>query len=199
MSLSCGHQRPFSIVHPLGLYMRMEDHGGMTLTAENRRTRRKPVPVPVCPPQIPRGLTRALSQDLRGERPATNRLSHGMGLSYKVRSKFHHWTSFVCIRKTTPKTINTRKCIKKAIVLTTYRLSSRPTTSYSAQITRNLLTIPSHERTNECASGRAVGKNNLWMYRRIRMLMNGNVKRKDGAYWKRQRKKHYPIWCKKST
>jgi hypothetical protein len=34
---------------------------------------KKPVPVPLCPPQIPRGPTRGL----RGGRPATNRLSHG--------------------------------------------------------------------------------------------------------------------------
>jgi hypothetical protein len=28
----------------------------MKLTGENRSTRRKPVPVPLCPPQIPHGL-----------------------------------------------------------------------------------------------------------------------------------------------
>jgi hypothetical protein len=31
--------------------------GGMILTGENRRTLRNPVPVPLCPPQIPHGLS----------------------------------------------------------------------------------------------------------------------------------------------
>jgi hypothetical protein len=37
----------------------------------------KPVTVLLCPPQIPHGLTRGSNPGLRGERPATNRLSHG--------------------------------------------------------------------------------------------------------------------------
>jgi hypothetical protein len=46
----------------------------MKLTGENLSTRgKKPVPVPLCPPQIPHGLTPVL----HGERPATNVLSHG--------------------------------------------------------------------------------------------------------------------------
>jgi hypothetical protein len=36
----------------------------------------KPVPVPLCLPQIPHGLTPGSNPGLRGERPATNRLSH---------------------------------------------------------------------------------------------------------------------------
>jgi hypothetical protein len=36
------------------------------------------VPVPICPPQIPHGL----NPGLRGERPATNRLSHGTALRW---------------------------------------------------------------------------------------------------------------------
>jgi hypothetical protein len=37
----------------------------------------KPVPVPLCPPQIPHGLTPGSNPGLRGGRPAANRLSHG--------------------------------------------------------------------------------------------------------------------------
>jgi hypothetical protein len=33
--------------------------------------------VPLCPPQIPHGLTPGSNPGLRGGRPATNRLSHG--------------------------------------------------------------------------------------------------------------------------
>ena len=35
-----------------------------------------PVPVPLCPPQIPHGMTQDRTRALRGERRATNRLSH---------------------------------------------------------------------------------------------------------------------------
>jgi hypothetical protein len=37
----------------------------------------KPVTVPLCPPQIPHGLTQGSKAGLRGGRPAANRLSHG--------------------------------------------------------------------------------------------------------------------------
>jgi hypothetical protein len=37
----------------------------------------KPVPVPLCPPQIPHGPTPGSNPSLRSERPVTNRLSHG--------------------------------------------------------------------------------------------------------------------------
>jgi hypothetical protein len=49
----------------------------MKLTGENRQLGEKPVPVPLCPPQIPHGLDLGSNPGLRGERPATNRLSHG--------------------------------------------------------------------------------------------------------------------------
>jgi hypothetical protein len=42
-------------------------------TGENRQLGEKPVSVPLCPPQISHGP----DLGLRGERPATNRLSHG--------------------------------------------------------------------------------------------------------------------------
>jgi hypothetical protein len=49
----------------------------MKLTGENRQLGEKPVPVPLCPPQISHGLYLGSNPGLRGERPATNRLSHG--------------------------------------------------------------------------------------------------------------------------
>jgi hypothetical protein len=48
----------------------------MKLTGENRQLGEKPVPVPLCP-QISHGLDLGSNPGLRGERPATNRLSHG--------------------------------------------------------------------------------------------------------------------------
>jgi hypothetical protein len=52
----------------------------MKLTGENRQLGEEPVPVPLCPPQISHGLTPGSNPGLRGERPATNRLSHGTAL-----------------------------------------------------------------------------------------------------------------------
>jgi hypothetical protein len=49
----------------------------MKLTGENRQLGEKPVPVPRCPPQISLELDLGSNPGLRGERPATNRLSHG--------------------------------------------------------------------------------------------------------------------------
>jgi hypothetical protein len=52
----------------------------MKLTGENRQLGEKPVPVPLCPPQISHGLDPGSNPGLRVERPATNRLSHGTAL-----------------------------------------------------------------------------------------------------------------------
>jgi hypothetical protein len=49
----------------------------MKSTGENRQLGEKSVPVPLCPPQISHGLDLGSDPGLRGERPATNRLSHG--------------------------------------------------------------------------------------------------------------------------
>jgi hypothetical protein len=48
MSLICGHKRIYCSAPRW--YMSPESHGGMILTGENRRTRRKFVPVPHCLP-----------------------------------------------------------------------------------------------------------------------------------------------------
>jgi hypothetical protein len=37
----------------------MESHSGMIFTGKIEELREKPVPVLLCPPQIPHGLTRA--------------------------------------------------------------------------------------------------------------------------------------------
>ena len=52
----------------------------MKLTGKNRQLGEKPVPISLCPPQTPHGLTRDQTRDLRNERPATNRLSHGTAI-----------------------------------------------------------------------------------------------------------------------
>jgi hypothetical protein len=53
-------------------YYEHGEFGGMMIGRGNRSARRKPVPVPLCPPQIPRDLTgRELGK------PATNSLSYG--------------------------------------------------------------------------------------------------------------------------
>jgi hypothetical protein len=44
----------------------------------------KPVSVPLCPPQIPHGLTPGSNPGLGGERPATNRLSHRTTTTVRV-------------------------------------------------------------------------------------------------------------------
>jgi hypothetical protein len=46
-----------SFVHPPDDIGIIWSSGGMILTTKNLRTRRKPVPVPLCPPQVPHGLT----------------------------------------------------------------------------------------------------------------------------------------------
>jgi hypothetical protein len=53
--------------------MSLERDDGMILTGENRRTRRKTCPVPLCPPQIPHGLTRERTRAsaVRGRRLTT--------------------------------------------------------------------------------------------------------------------------------
>jgi hypothetical protein len=49
------------------------EFGGMIIGKGNRSTRRKPAPMPLCPPQIPRDLAGREP----GGKPATNRLSYG--------------------------------------------------------------------------------------------------------------------------
>jgi hypothetical protein len=53
--------------------------GGMRIGRGNRSTRRKPAPVPLCPPQFPHDL--GSNPGRRGGKPATNRLSCGTALT----------------------------------------------------------------------------------------------------------------------
>jgi hypothetical protein len=67
----------------------------MKLTGENPKyAGEKPVPEPLSPPQIPRGLNRESNPGLRGDRPATNRLSHGA-----PRTAFSQETDASCIKR----------------------------------------------------------------------------------------------------
>jgi hypothetical protein len=67
----------------------------MKLTGENRQLGEKPVPVPLCPPQISHGLDLGSNPGLRGERPATNRLSHGTALcSLNRRHLASQWSRY---------------------------------------------------------------------------------------------------------
>jgi hypothetical protein len=75
MSLNCGHQR--SYFSPPRRYNIMESHGGMIWTGENRRTRSE-----TCPGATMFSTNLTLSDPganlgHHGERPETNRLSHG--------------------------------------------------------------------------------------------------------------------------
>jgi hypothetical protein len=58
--------------------------GGMMIGRGNRSTRRKPAPVPLCPPQTPHACLHA-NPGRRGGKSATNRLSYG---TTKICSNF---------------------------------------------------------------------------------------------------------------
>jgi hypothetical protein len=53
-----------------------------------RYSEEKPVPVSLCPPQIPHGLIPGSNPGLRDGRPATNRLSHGTALHIFIKRLF---------------------------------------------------------------------------------------------------------------
>jgi hypothetical protein len=58
--------------------MSMDSHGVMILKGKTELLGGKPVPMQLCPPQIPQTDPDA-NPGLHGKRPATNRLSHGTG------------------------------------------------------------------------------------------------------------------------
>jgi hypothetical protein len=74
MSVNCGHKRAYC--SSLRCYMRMENHGGIILTEERRRTLRKTCPSDTLSTTNPTRSGPGANRSLRGERPATNRLSH---------------------------------------------------------------------------------------------------------------------------
>ena len=60
------------------LFLQVMEHQWNEIDRGKRKySGEKPVPMPLCQPQIPHGLTRDRTPGLRGERPATNGLSHG--------------------------------------------------------------------------------------------------------------------------
>jgi hypothetical protein len=66
----------------------------MKLAGENRQLGEKSVPEPLCPPQISHGLDLGSNPGLRGERPATNRLSHGTARRITLRWVFLNYSVF---------------------------------------------------------------------------------------------------------
>jgi hypothetical protein len=67
------------IVHPQD-DIRLKSDGGMILTGENRRTRRKICPSATLSTTNPTRVDPGANLGLRGERSATNRLSHSTAL-----------------------------------------------------------------------------------------------------------------------
>jgi hypothetical protein len=61
--------------------MSLESDGGMILTGEKRRTLRKTCPSATLPTTNPTWIDPGTNPGLRGERPATNDLSHGTALT----------------------------------------------------------------------------------------------------------------------
>jgi hypothetical protein len=72
---------PMGLMSPLPRYMNMESHGGMILTGESRRTRRKKCPTATVSTTNPTQIKPRANVGLHTERPATNRLSYGTALS----------------------------------------------------------------------------------------------------------------------
>jgi hypothetical protein len=78
MSLNGGHQRAYC--SSARLCTSMEHHGGMILTKENRRTRRRTCPSATFTATNPALTEPDANPGLRGDMPTTNRLTHGRAL-----------------------------------------------------------------------------------------------------------------------
>jgi hypothetical protein len=57
------------------------EFGGMKTGRDNRSTRRKPAPAPLCAPQIETWPNLGANPACRGGKPATNRLRYGAATS----------------------------------------------------------------------------------------------------------------------
>jgi hypothetical protein len=64
--------------------MSVESDGVMILTGENRRTRRKTCPSATLSTTNPTWIDPGANPGLRGERPATNDVSHGTALTLHI-------------------------------------------------------------------------------------------------------------------
>jgi hypothetical protein len=67
--------------------------GGMKIGRENRSTRRKPAPAPLCPPQIPHEQTRDRTPGRSGGKPAINCLSYGAAIYVRLYNIFNVFTT----------------------------------------------------------------------------------------------------------
>jgi hypothetical protein len=72
-------------------FLVMEHRWNETDRGKPKNSGKKPVPVPLCPPQIPHGLTPGSNPGLRGGRSAANRLSIGTAHSCSI-----YKINFVC-------------------------------------------------------------------------------------------------------
>jgi hypothetical protein len=71
----------------------MENDGGIILTEENRRTRRKTCSSATLSTTNTTWIDTGANPGLRGERPATNHLSHGTAPGFAVgHTLFYTWT-----------------------------------------------------------------------------------------------------------
>jgi hypothetical protein len=75
--------------------MSLESDGGMILTGENQRTRRKTCPTVTLSTTNPTWIDLVANPGLRGERPATNDLNHGTAL-YRYNATHCFVTDFTC-------------------------------------------------------------------------------------------------------
>jgi hypothetical protein len=64
--------------------MSMKNDGGIIMTGENRRTQRKTCRSAILSTTNPTWTEPGANPGIRGERPATNRLSHGTAHGYFV-------------------------------------------------------------------------------------------------------------------
>jgi hypothetical protein len=80
--------------------MSLESDGGMILTGENRITRRKTCPSATLSTTNPTFIEPGANPGLRGERPATNDLSHGTANQAITIKEFSFRGDHPCLAKT---------------------------------------------------------------------------------------------------
>jgi hypothetical protein len=85
----------------------LESDGGMILTGKSRITRKKPVPLPLCPLQVPHGLTRAPTRAsaVRGRRLtawAMARSVHKWMINWKWFGRSWSWPNFKVLFRHSP-------------------------------------------------------------------------------------------------
>jgi hypothetical protein len=71
--------------------MSLDSDGGMILTGENPRTRRKNCPSATLSATNPTWIDPGANPGLRGERPATNDLSHGTARAERLHGDLVVW------------------------------------------------------------------------------------------------------------